>query len=127
VKGIYPLMMKKALNHADSILVWVNFDKYRRFIKMAAGFNMLSDFLSKFPPRKDADDESDAEKLMKAFVGKLENGDGLEDGVNVADSYASIVETIKPIATEMLRNIQLNYERTLKAGNERGVAIYKIL
>ncbi len=127
VKGIYPLMMKKANNHADSILMSVYFDKYRRFIKMAAGFNMLSDFLSKFPARANPEEESDAEKLMKAFVGRLENGDGLEDGVNVADSYASIVETMKPIANEMLRNIQVNYERTLKAGNERGVAIYKIL
>jgi hypothetical protein len=105
----------------------VNFDKYRRFIKMTAGFNMLSDFLSKFPEKKSADEESDAEKLMRAFVGGLEKGDGLEDGVNVADSYASIVETIKPLANEMLRNIQLNYESNLKSGNQRGIAMYRIL
>lgn len=127
VKGIYPLMMKKVNNKADSLLISLHFDKYRRFIKMAAGFNMLSDFLSKFPPAANPEDESDAEKLMKAFVGKLEQGDGLEDGVNVADSYASIVETIKPLAQEMLRNIELNYERNVKSGNQRGIAIYKIL
>jgi hypothetical protein len=127
VKGIYPLMMKKINYKSDSLLISLHFDKYRRFIKMAAGFNMLSDFLSRFPQKTNPDDESDAEKLMKAFVGKLEQGDGLEDGVNVADSYASIVETIKPLADEMVSNIEANYQRNLKTGNERGIAIYKIL
>jgi hypothetical protein len=127
VKGVYPLMMKKINNRGDSLLMLLHFDKYRRFIKMAAGFNMLSNFLSSFPPKKSPGEESDAEILMKAFVGKLELGDGLEDGVEVADSYASIVETIKPLANEMLKNIQLNYQLNEKADNKRGLAIYRIL
>ncbi len=127
VKGVYPLMMTKINNKGDSLLLSLHFDKYRKFIKMTAGFNMLSNFLSTFPPKITADNESDAEKLMKAFVGKLEQGNDLEDGVDVADSYASIVETIKPLANEMLKNIQDNYKRNEKAGNKRGVAIYKIL
>lgn len=127
VKGVYPLMMKKINNKGDSLLMSLHFDKYRKFIKMTAGFNMLSSFLNTFPPKRTADDESDAEKLMKAFVGKLEQGRGLEDGVDVADSYASIVETIKPLANEMLKNIQLNYQRNEKMGNKRGMAMYKIL
>lgn len=120
-------MMKKINNKGDSLLMSLHFDKYRKFIKMTAGFNMLSSFLNTFPPKRTADDESDAEKLMKAFVGKLEQGRGLEDGVDVADSYASIVETIKPLANEMLKNIQLNYQRNEKMGNKRGMAMYKIL
>jgi hypothetical protein len=127
VKGVYPLMLKKINNRGDSLLMSLHFDKYRRFIKMAAGFNMLSNFLSTFPPKKSVVDESDAEKLMKAFVGKLEQGTALEDGVDVADSYASIVETIKPLANEMLKNIQFNYQQNEKTGNKRGMAIYKIL
>ncbi|MBK9569570.1 MAG: hypothetical protein IPQ06_01030 [Chitinophagaceae bacterium] len=127
VKGVYPLMMKKINNKGDSLLVSLHFDKYRKFIKMTAGFNMLSNFLGTFPPKRTTDDESDAEKLMKAFVGKLEKGSGLEDGVEVADSYASVVETIKPLAHEMLKNIRLNYQQNEKSGNKRGLAIYKIL
>ena len=127
VKGVYPLMMRKINNKGDSLLASLHFDKYRKFIKMTAGFNMLSNFLSTFPPKKIPDDESDAEKLMKAFVGKLEQGSGLEDGVDVADSYASIVETIKPLANEILKNIQANYQRNLSSGNKRGIAIYNIL
>jgi hypothetical protein len=71
---------------------------------------------------------------MRAFVSNLEKNDSLEDGVDVADSYASIAETLKPVADEMLVNVKLNYKRnaddfartnTLKS--LRGMNIYTIL
>jgi len=64
---------------------------------------------------------------MKAFVKNLEKAEGLEDGVDVADSYASVSETLKPVANEMLRNVQESYNKNLATGNKRGMAIYKIL
>lgn len=127
VKGVYPLMMKKKNNRGDSLLLSLNFDRYRKFVKMCAGFNTLDDFLATFPPKKNPAEESDAEKLMKAFVGRLEIGAGTEDGVDVADSYASIAEVMKPLAAEMLKNVQLNYKRNEEAGNRRGMVIYNIL
>ena len=126
VKGVYPLMMKKINYKGDSLLTTVAFDRYRKFIKMTAGFNMLSNFLGSFPPPASGE-EGYAAKLMRAFVGGLESGSGLEDGVDVADSYASIVETIKPIADEMLRNVSRNYKRNEAAGNKRGMVMYNIL
>jgi len=126
-KGVYPLMMKKINQRGDSLLMKIRFDKYRKFIKMAAGYNTLGNFLSSFPARKNPDDDNDAEKLMKAFVGKLEISDGLEAGVDVADSYASIAESLKPLANEMLKNVQSNYKRNSEANNLRGIAIYNIL
>lgn len=127
VKGVYPLMMERANQHGDSLLMNVKFDKYRKFIKMCAGYNTLSSFLNTFQPRRNAGDESDAEKLMRAFVGKLEESKGLEDGVDVADSYASIVETIKPLADKMLLNIKANYDRNLSSNNKRGLVMYNLL
>jgi hypothetical protein len=121
VKGTYPLMMKKINNKGDSLLISLHFDKYRKFIKMSAGFNMLSNFLSTFSK------SSDAEDLMKAFVGNLEKSEDLEDGVDVADSYASVAETLIPVSSEMLRNIQSNYQRCFEKNNKRGIAIYNIL
>ena len=121
VKGVYPLMMKKINNKGDSLLTSLYFDKYRKFIKMSAGFNMLSNFLSSFASTGDADN------LMKAFVGNLEKSGGLEDGADVADSYASIAESLKPVSAEMLKNIQGNYQRCLAQNNKRGMAIYNIL
>ena len=64
---------------------------------------------------------------MRAFVGKLEESNGLEDGVDVADSYASIVETNKPIAEKMLLNIKANYNRNIVSNNKRGIVMYNLL
>jgi hypothetical protein len=127
VKGVYPLMMTRANQHGDSLLMNVKFDRYRKFIKMCAGYNTLSNFLNTFQPKKSDDEESDAEKLMRAFVGKLEESNGLEDGVDVADSYASIVETNKPIAEKMLLNIKANYNRNIVSNNKRGIVMYNLL
>ena len=121
VNGVYPLMMKKIGNRGDSLLKTLMFDKYRKFIKMSAGYNTLGNFLSSFPL------QDDANNLMKAFVNNLEKSDGLEDGVDVADSYASIAESIKPLGKEMLANVKLNYERNASQNNKRGMAIYNIL
>jgi hypothetical protein len=127
VRGVFPLMMKKISNRGDSLLVAVHFDKYRKLIKMCAGYNTLGTFLSSFPPRRNPGEQSDAEILMKSFVKNLEKSDGPEDAVDVADSYASIAETLKPLADEMLNNVEENYQRNIGAGNNNGIAIYKIL
>ncbi len=119
--GVYPLMMKKAGNRGDSLLLSLRFDHYRRFISQAAAYNTLGNFLSTFPSHDDATD------LMKAFVGNLEKTEGLEDGVDVADSYASIIETNKKLAAEVLDLVQENYQRNINDNNPKGIIIYNIL
>ena len=120
-KGVYPLMMKKAGNRGDSLLQLVHFDHYRKFISQAAAYNTLSGFLSSFPRHEDAT------KLMQSFVNNLEKTNGLEDGVDVADSYASIFETNKKLAGEIVNLVKENYQRNLSAVNKRGITIYNIL
>ena len=120
-RGVYPAIMSKIGNRGDSLLMGVNFDRYKKFIKIAAGFNTLSPFLNSFP------DKEQANRLMMAFVNNLEKSPGLEDGVDVADSYASISETIKPIAADMLSNVKTNYERNVAENNTRGMVIYNLL
>lgn len=127
VKGTYPLMMKKMNNRGDSLLMAVHFDKYRKFIKITAGFNSLDNFLGTFPKSNNPDEDDPANILMKAFVKNLEKSDGIEDGVDVADSYASIAETLKPVAGKMLLNIQENYRRNVEQNNKKGIVIYNIL
>jgi hypothetical protein len=127
VKGVFPLMMKKCNNRGDSLLKNLHFDKYRKFIKMAAGFNSLDIFLASFPKATKPGEEDPASTLMKAFVRNLEKSEGYEDGVDVADSYASIAERMRPMAAEMLKNIQENYQRNFDQNNKKGVAIYNIL
>jgi hypothetical protein len=119
--GVYPLMMKKISNRGDSLLLSLNFDHYRKFISQAAAYNTLGNFLSTFPRHEDASD------LMKAFVGGLEKSSGLEDGVDVADSYASIIETNKKLAADVLSLVQENYQRNLDNNDKKGIVIYNIL
>ena len=119
--GVYPLMMKKISNRGDSLLESVHYDHYRKFISQAAAYNTLRNFLAGYPDGKAADE------LMKTFVTRLEESDGLEDGVDVADSYASIAETLPERAKEMLKNVQANFERNQRENNRRGIAIYTIL
>jgi hypothetical protein len=119
--GVYPLMMKRIGNRGDSLLLSLRFDHYRKFISQAAAYNTLGNFLSTFPSHDDATD------LMKAFVGNLEKTEGLEDGVDVADSYASIIETNKKLADEVLTLVQENYQRNRNENNPKGIVIYNIL
>ena len=121
IKGVYPAMMQKIGNRGDSLFVSVGFDHFRKFIKMAAGYNMLPTFLNSFP------DKDAAKTLMRAFVNGLDKKGTLEDGVDVADSYASISETMKPVAEQMLENVKQNYEDAVQANSRRGMVIYDLL
>lgn len=121
IKGVYPLMMQRIGNRGDSLFLSVGFDHFKKFIRMAAGYNMLPEFLSTFP-EKDA-----ATTLMTAFVNGLDRSGSLEDGVDVADSYASISETMRPMADQMLENVKRNYREAVQASNRKGIVIYDLL
>ncbi len=126
VRGVYPLMMSKIAGRGDSLLMLVRFDKYRKFIKMAAAFNTLDQFLASFAAGGKGQQDP-AMVLMKAFVKNLEKTDGLEDGADVADSYASIAETLQPVASRMLQNIEDNYRDAVARQHTKGITIYRIL
>lgn len=103
--------------HGDSLLISLHFDRFKKFIKMAAGYNKLDEFLKTMPENSD--------KLMQAFVAKLETTGSLEDAVDVADSYGSI--TNPTLQQSMLQNVEWNEQRCIKENNERGRKIYSLL
>ncbi|MEO9209661.1 MAG: hypothetical protein ABI208_01105, partial [Ginsengibacter sp.] len=103
--------------HGDSLLLSVKLDKFKKFIKMAAGYAKLDQFLQTMP-------KQNADKLMQAFVSKLESSGSLEDAVDVADSYGSVSPEVQQ---SMLKNIIWNEERCQKENNENGVRIYNLL
>ena len=103
--------------HGDSLLISLNFDHFKKFIKMAAGYNKLDEFLKTMPQNSD--------KLMQAFVARLETKKTLEDAVDVADSYGSI--TNPELQKSMLQNVEWNEQRCIKEDNERGRKIYGLL
>ncbi len=119
-KYAFDRMMQKMgpVPHGDSLLMTLNFDHFKKFIKTAAGYNKLDEFLKSMPARE-------SETLMQAFVSNLERTGTLEDAVDVADSYGSITNPV--LQQSMLRNVEANEQRCIKDDNEHGKKIYNLL
>ena len=119
INGIYPKIIAGLGEiKTDSLFKMVHFAYYRKFIKMCASFNLLEDFLAKM-------DKPIAENLMKSFSNNLEQYWGLEEAVNVADSYASISDSsIKEI---ILTEVNKNYNAFKNTENKKAKIIYGLL
>lgn len=118
VRGVYPRIFKSKKLRADSLLMSVRFDHFKKWIKMAANYNDLDDFLSRM-------DKESAQVLMKAFVKGLDKTNSLEDAVDVANSYSSITD--KDVRSLVLNEVQYNLQKAKDASNTRGTNIYNIL
>lgn len=117
--GVYNRMMYKMQKRGgDALLMELYFDRFKKFIRMAAAYNKLDHFLSTMPAEN-------AQLLMKSFVRGLEKNFNLEDAVDVSDSYGSISST--EIRGLIKAEIEKNLERQKLLGNARGEAIYDIL
>jgi hypothetical protein len=118
--GVYPFIWKKmkGANAGDSLLLNVRFDHFRKWIKMAANYNTLDDFIKRM-------NKGNADLLMKAFVNGLEKTATLEDAVDVADSYASIGDS--SLHDLILNQVQYNLKTAKKTGNVKAENIYNIL
>lgn len=119
VSGVYPRIFNRMkIARSDFLLNNLKYDYYKKFIKIAAAYNKLDDFLSRM-------DKPDAEKLMKNFVSELDKTKSLEDAVDVADSYAVIYNN--NLRKLIFKQIQLELNRCVSINAERGMAIYDLL
>jgi hypothetical protein len=122
--GVYKrIWQRMPIPRADSLLISVNGDYFRKFIKMAAGYNTLNDFLERTGKGNDS-------TLMKAFVVGLERpkkSRDLEDAVDVADSYSSIMDKNPQMARYVLDEVRWCYSQSVKNRNKRGMVIYNLL
>lgn len=117
------IWQRMPIPRADSLLLSVNGDYFRKFIKMAAGYNTLNDFLERTGKGNDS-------TLMKAFVVGLERPKktkDLEDAVDVADSYSSIMDKNPAMARYVLDEVRWCYQQSVKKQNKRGIVIYNLL
>jgi hypothetical protein len=116
---VYERIFQRMKNpNSDTLLMSVNFDHFKKFIKMSANYNTLDDFLKRM-------EKDNAEILMRAFAGGLERTNSLEDAVDVADSYASISD--KNLRNLILNEVESNVDKQTKNDNKRGLAIYDLL
>lgn len=102
----------------DQLLMSVNLDYFKKFIKMAANFNQLDTFLRTMPAQH-------AATLMKAFVANLDKTGNLEDAVDVADSYSSITD--KKLLETIFMHVVENEDRSIEEKNKRGQVVYGLL
>ncbi|MFL9481355.1 hypothetical protein ACI6Q2_01175 [Chitinophagaceae bacterium LWZ2-11] len=117
--GVYKRIFERMnVPRSDSLLASLNQDHYKKFIKMAAAYNTLDDFLKKM-------NTNEADKLMRNFVNGLDKTSTLEEAVDVADSYASISDTA--MRKLILQQVQTNLDDVRKRNNKRGETIYKLL
>ncbi len=103
----------------DSLLMAVSFDHFKKFIKMAAGYNRLDTFLKAMPKGK-------ADTLMMAFVSRLEESKSNEEAVDVADSYASVSGN-KQLTAFILNEIKRNEQRCISSNDQNGMLVYGLL
>lgn len=118
VRGVYPKVFRNKNTRGDSLLMSVRFDHFKKWIKMAANYNDLDDFLGRM-------DKESAQVLMKAFVKGLDKAATLEDAVDVANSYSSITD--KAVQKLVLNEVQYSLQKAKQAGNTKGTNIYSIL
>lgn len=119
--GVYKRIFERmTVPRSDSLLLSVNGDYFRKFLKMAAGYNTLNDFLGKMDPQN-------VTTTMKAFVIGLESTEGLEQAVDVADSYSSIIDKNVALAKFISKEVRWNLERNTANSNKRGIVIYNLL
>lgn len=121
--GVFKRIFEKMkVPRGDSLIMSVNADYFRKFIKMSAAYNTLDTLLKSMPAEN-------ATSLMKAFVLGLErttNKSSVEDAVDVADAYSSIVEKNTTLARFMLDEAEWNYERCVNSNDKNGMVVYRL-
>ncbi|NDC40828.1 MAG: hypothetical protein EBZ77_04630 [Chitinophagia bacterium] len=104
----------------NQLLDSVHNDHFRTFVRMCAGYNTLSDFLTTMS-------DTARSQLMNNFISNLQKGadDDLEDAVDVADAFGSITDTA--LATFLQARVKENYELSYQQRSKKGMYIYSIL
>lgn len=103
--GLYRRLMEQLKDHpADSIFEVVHFDNFRIFMRMAANYNTLADFLGRLPQATAAD-------LLRRFISGIEKDidTGVEKAMDVADAFAglsNVAGTSEQIDVELKSNLE---------------------
>lgn len=120
-RGPFALMIQKmGKKSGNELLDQLHYYNFRTFIRIAAGFGRLSNFLATM-------EQPEKVKLMQHFVDNLEAGeeDDLTAAVDVADAYGSLKDTV--IVNFLKDEIVKNYERVKSKNHEKGIVVYGLL
>lgn len=120
--GLYKRLMEHFKNQsADSLFQIVNYDNFRVFMRMAANYNVLPDFLSRMSYES-------AAALLKRFISGIESdtNTGLEKAMDIADSFTGLGNATDIIA--IIRDeLESNLARCKQEQQYFGIRLYGIL
>ena len=120
--GLYKRLMENFKdNSADSLFTLVNYDNFRAFMRIAANYNTLPDFLNRMPHERAAD-------LLKRFISGIETDTktGLEKAMDIADAFTGLDSAVA-ISDLIKDELHSNLRRCQSKQLYLGVRLYTIL
>jgi hypothetical protein len=120
--GLYRRLMEYFRSTpADSLFRLVHYDNFDIFMRMAANYNTLADFLSCMPGNKSAE-------LISRFISGIESntGSGLDKAMDIAEAYNGITRHA-PIAKIFEHELYSNLQRCKSEESYYGIRLYDIL
>ena len=120
--GLYRQMIEYfGHQFADSIFHLVKYDNFRIFMRMAANYNTLADFLSCMQQGR-------AEELLNRFISGIESDidSGLEKAMDIADGYTGLGSN-NGIGRMIRNELQSNLGRCQSGQLYFGFRLYSIL
>jgi len=120
--GLYKRLMEHFKDQsADSLFTLMQYDNFSSFIRLAANYNVLADFLHNMLPQR-------RKELLKRFIAGIENNTnkGLEQAMDIADSFTGL-RTFPDINELIQAELQFNLERCMSDQQYLGIRLYNIL
>jgi len=120
--GLYKRLMENFdPQSADSLFSIVQNDNFRIFMRLAANYNVLTDFLNRMPAEK-------AATLLNRFISGIESDSntGLEKAMDIADSFTGL-DSAFAISDMIQKELQSNLNRCKSGQLYFGMRIYSIL
>ena len=120
--GLYKRLMQfYSTTTADSVLELVRYDQFRVFLRLAANYNMLGDFLGRLSPETTA-------LVLHRFITGIEQEDAtaLEKAMDIADSFTAL-SAAPGIASYYEKELRENLSRCRSRSQYLGIRLYSIL
>jgi hypothetical protein len=94
--GLYKRLMEYFKGGADSLFTMVNYDEFRKFMRIAATYNTLTDLLHRMP-------EDRSKELVHLFISNIgEEGEAISSASDIADAFISFSKD--PFFNELVKN-----------------------
>jgi hypothetical protein len=120
--GLYKRLMEHFKDQsAASLFDLMKYDNFRVFMRLAANYNVLTDFLGKMP-------QESRQALLHRFIAGIETDkeSGLDKAMDIADLFSGI-DGATDVSAIVLDELNSNLKRCKAAQEYFGIRLYSIL